>query len=74
MIYFSNGCLKGDFSSVNGVEMKEKLKKLLPKAKKSVSSFIIEEKGAISKHKMLSLGAFLGTASILSLLPEVFHI
>ena len=46
-------------------------KSILPKLKKTISSFITEEKGGISKHKMLSVGAFLGSVSILSLLPEV---
>ncbi|NIO20590.1 MAG: hypothetical protein GTN76_07600, partial [Candidatus Aenigmarchaeota archaeon] len=57
----------------NGSRMKRrrKIKALVPKIKKTISSFIIEEKGHIHKHRLLSMGAFLGSVSILSLLPEV---
>ncbi|UCG95301.1 MAG: hypothetical protein JSV92_04645 [archaeon] len=43
----------------------------IPEIKRRIYNFLIEEKGSISKQKALSLGSFLGTASILSLLPEV---
>ncbi|MEM4662740.1 MAG: hypothetical protein QXM75_01835 [Candidatus Diapherotrites archaeon] len=44
---------------------------LFPKVKKTIKSFVLEERGSISKHKMLALGAFLGSVSILNVLPEV---
>jgi hypothetical protein len=50
---------------------KAKRKKLVPEIKKTIKSFLIEDRGSISKHKMLTLGAFLGSISILNLLPEV---
>ena len=46
-------------------------KEYLPKIKKKISSFLVEEKGGISKHKMITVGAFLGSISLLNLLPEV---
>ncbi|MEM0360627.1 MAG: hypothetical protein QXK06_04815 [Candidatus Diapherotrites archaeon] len=51
--------------------MKKQIKNRLPEIKRKVSSFLIEEKGGISKFKMISIGAFLGSISILNLLPEV---
>jgi hypothetical protein len=44
---------------------------VFPKLKKKIHLFLVGEKGKISNQKLVSLGAFLGTASILSLLPEV---
>ncbi|MCX6802456.1 MAG: hypothetical protein NT067_05100 [Candidatus Diapherotrites archaeon] len=41
------------------------------KIKRTLHSFLMEEKGGISKHKMISLGAFLGSISILNMMPEV---
>lgn len=44
---------------------------LIPKIKKSVSSYLSEERGEISKHKMVALGSFLATLTFLDLMPEV---
>ncbi|MFB6088262.1 MAG: hypothetical protein ABEK36_00615 [Candidatus Aenigmatarchaeota archaeon] len=46
-------------------------KKLIPKIKKSISSYLSEERGEISKHKMIALGSFLATLTFLDLMPEV---
>ena len=53
------------------MEIKGKIKNLLPQVKKTVSSFLIQEDARISKHNAIALGAFLSSVSILSLLPEV---
>ncbi len=42
----------------------------LPKIKKTISSFISDESGQISKQSLLSLGAILGSAVALDLLAE----
>lgn len=42
----------------------------LPKIKKTISSFISDEEGKISKQSLLSLGAILGSAAALDLLAE----
>ncbi len=51
--------------------MMPKKKKYLPKISKKISSYLVEERGGISKHKMISIGAFLGSISLLNLLPDV---
>jgi len=51
--------------------MPAKKGELVSKFKKNIKTFLIEERGGISKHKMISLGAFLGSVSLLSLLPPV---
>ncbi len=48
-----------------------KLNRAIPEIKRTVKSFLIEERGSISKHRMVSLGAFLGSASLLGMLPTV---
>lgn len=45
--------------------------KKLPEIKKTVSSYLKEEEGKISKHEMVALGAFLATLSFLDFMPEV---
>ena len=50
------------------------MQKSLGKAKKmkrKLHTFLIEEKGNIPKHKMITLGAFLASISILNQLPEI---
>lgn len=44
---------------------------VFPKFKNKIKNFLIEERGNISKQKALSLGSFLGSISILSMLPDV---
>ncbi|MCX6802533.1 MAG: hypothetical protein NT067_05495 [Candidatus Diapherotrites archaeon] len=51
--------------------MPKKKSKYIPEIKRAISSFLVEEKGSISKQKMLSVGAFLASISLLNLLPEV---
>lgn len=43
----------------------------LPKIKKTVSSYLKDEEGEISKHHMIAIGAFLATLSFLDFMPEV---
>ena len=45
--------------------------KYLPMVSRKIASFLVEEKGGIARHKMISIGAFLGSISLLNLLPEV---
>ena len=37
---------------------------LIPKIKKKITSFLLEEEGKISKHSLLSLGSFISAAVI----------
>lgn len=43
---------------------------LLPKIKKTISSYMKDEKGSISKHKLVAMGAFLATVSAMNLAPS----
>ena len=43
----------------------------LPEIKKNISSYLTEERGEISKHHMMALGAILSSISFLSFVPEV---
>lgn len=45
--------------------------KYLPELKKKAKSFILDEQGSISKQKLVTVGSFLGSISLLSMLPEV---
>ncbi len=45
-------------------------REILPKIKNTFSDFLLDEKGRVARHKAASLGAFLASVSILSLLPE----
>jgi len=47
------------------------MESIVPEIKKRIHSFLVEEKGQISKYKFISLGAFLGSVSMLSLIPSV---
>jgi len=47
------------------------LKRAIPEVKKTIKAFLVEEKGSISKHRVASLGAFLGSVSVLGMLPAV---
>ena len=44
--------------------------KNIPSLKRNISSYIKGERGQISKHKMVAMGAFLATLALLELLPE----
>lgn len=43
----------------------------IPKIKKNITSYLTEERGEISRHHMMALGAFLSTISFLNFVPEV---
>ena len=45
-------------------------KPLLPKIKKKISSFVMEEEGKISKQSLFTLGAFIGSAAIAAVLAS----
>lgn len=42
----------------------------IPEIKDSISSYIKGERGQISKHKMVAVGAFLATLALLEFLPD----
>ncbi|MFP4117189.1 MAG: hypothetical protein ACLFTY_04190 [Candidatus Aenigmatarchaeota archaeon] len=44
---------------------------VLPKIKKTVSSYVKDERGSISKHKLVALGAFLATLSATNFMSDV---
>ncbi|MBT5492359.1 hypothetical protein HOK00_09080, partial [bacterium] len=45
-------------------------KNILPKIKKKISSFIMEEEGKISKQSIFALGTMIGSAAIASVLSS----
>jgi hypothetical protein len=46
-------------------------KEILPKIKNTFSDFLLDNRGRVAKHKVVSLGAFLSSVSVLSFIPEV---